>query len=1231
MPATVSSPVRLHLSLLGEIQLRIEGQPATGKVYGKMLALLAYLALESQRSHRREQLADLLWPQLPAEAARINLRQTLYHLRRMLRDSDARLITGRDAVRLNNAGDWWLDVRAFLAAASPAGNGAQPDHRQQIEQMEAAAALYRGDFLASLAVDDAAEFEGWRDGWRTTLQQHMLRLLERLRDSHAQQGASGRALQHAQHYLALEPWNEAAHRAVMRLLAATGRTAEALDQFENCQRILAQELGSSPASATRQLAETLRAELLQREHSAMPAAMPAAAAALQQAHAAPHSPALNAATDMAGASDTAALPAGGAAAAHYAERRQVTILHCSLNAPGSEDAEEIAERLRLPYQLSARLASQHGGHVLAAPGGSFVAYFGYPVASEDAARSAVRAARAIHAICSEGVQARSGIHSASIVTGSATDQPDPAGLASALALRLCERAAGAEIHLSDNTRQLVSGYFYLQPCGSQALRSYRVAGATSATNRLDAAAQLQQLVGRTAEMAQLLALRDAASEGPAQQVVLRGEAGIGKSRLLRELADTLAPAHWQRLELQCEAALHNTPWQPLIALLERLIGGQPDQPAASKRTMLTAYLASQHAALAPGLTSALQTLLGIAEQPAAISGEALRQQTSAALLALFHSAAMQRPVLLAVEDLHWADPSTLALLAALARHTATLPVLTIYTVRNDTALEPWLLENSSVLELQHLDDAAMAALVGATGATLPAAAIARIVASAEGVPLFAEELAQQALEQPAASQLPATLAYLLAARLDATGPARRLAQLAATIGRRFDLELLSHVGPVDSAHLQALQQARLLEPCDARHFEFRHALIHAAAYQSQTRADRQRAHRRVADALLQHYPQRISQQPAQLAHHLGEAADYPAALAWWLQAGRQALAAHACAEAAQHLRSGLAVLEKIPASAARADTECELLLALGQTLLALAGYGSAEAASVYDRAYALCSGEYAAQCDGARRFDVLWGLWMVSSSRAQASFRTSAALIPDLLQAASASGDWLRRGHAHAAAANLALWQGRFEAALEHAQSAVQLCSGQPRPRDHQHGHDPQVAGLAYAAWAHLALGHETAAREDCAAAIALARALAHPDSLCFALVHAATVHRLRHDAATVATLADEILALAGQYQLALWQVAGTMLRGWCLAYAGQREGLALLEFAADAVRSVMPGILVAFLHPLAEALGLLHDYPAQLAQLDAALASAEQLDDQLHRASLLQLRATCLTNLDAT
>jgi len=224
----------------------------------------------------------------------------------------------------------------------------------------------------------------------------------------------------------------------------------------------------------------------------------------------------------------------------------------------------------------------------------------------------------------------------------------------------------------------------------------------------------------------------------------------------------------------------------------------------------------------------------------------------------------------------------------------------------------------------------------------------------------------------------------------------------------------------------------------------------------------------------------------------------------------------------------------------------------------------------------------------------------------------------------------LRLGHANAAAANLALWQGQYAAACAYAETAIALCTGQPRLRAQQHGHDPQVAGLAYASWAYQAQGHTAAAYAASDAAITLARSLEHPDSLCFALVHAATVHRFEQDVPAVATLAQEILAVAAQYQLALWQVAGTMLLGWSQAHAGQREGLALLEYSAAAVGSVMPGIQVAFLHPLAEACGFLHAYPAQLKHIEQALAAADRLDEHLHRERLLAMRASCLQQLQS-
>ncbi len=1222
------TPSRLQIRLLGPIQIQLDGQAPSGKVYGKMLALLAYLALENQRSHSRAQLADLFWPELPAEAARINLRQTLYHLRRILHDQPAQLLAGRDAVRLAADGAWWLDVRDFLTTPGCTQDQHCSSCADRLNQMEHGAALYRGEFLAGLSLDDAPDFEGWRDGWRASLHRQMLALLERLRSCQERHGALERALQHAQRYLELEPWHEAGHRAVIRLLAAAGRPGEALAQYETCCRLLEQELGIAPDAATRTLVQRIRAEL--------------------QASAAASPP------DTAHGSGRPAAPA--LATRPFPERRQVTVLHCSLIAGDTADAEEIAERLQRPYQQCAALVRQHGGHLLAAPGASFVAYFGYPSASEDAAHNAVRAAQAIVAACPAGIAARSGIHTAIIVTGHVAEQPDPAGTASALALRLSERAAAGEIHLSDSTRQLVIADYTLQACGSQALRSYRVQGATLPGELPDAAGPLPPMLGREAELAQLLALRDAVVAGHGQCAILRGEAGIGKSRLLRALADTLDGQLWQRRNLQCEPAYRATPWYPLIVLLEGLLGCAAGDSAASKRARLAHYLASRHPALQAEATALLETLLGIANAAPTRAAETLKQETTAVLLALLRSAAERQPMLLVIEDLHWADPSTLALLAAVTQQAAAWPLLTLYTVRNDTPLPPWLAGQGCVLELAHLGADAMTALVAASQSTLSAASIARIVARAEGIPLFAEALAHQAAANPAtnsaanpaAASVPVTLGYLLAAQLDATGPARRLAQLAATVGRSFDLELLGYICDVDRAQLRTLQQARLLVQRADQHYEFRHALICDAAYQSQTRADRQSAHRRVADALIQHLPRRASQVPAQVAHHLGAAGDGPAALHWWLTAGQQALASHACAEAAEHLRSGLAVLDGMPASPAQTGMERALLLTLGQALLALAGYGSPEAAAVYDRAYALCNsapmrGDHTPHdaaapqpdgadqaCSGAMRFDVLWGLWMVSSSRENASFRSSAALVQPLLAAARDSGDVLRLGHANAAAANLALWQGQYAAACTYAETAIALCTGQPRPRAQQHGHDPQVAGLAYASWAYQAQGNTGAAYAASDAAITLARSLEHPDSLCFALVHAATVHRFEHDVPAVATLAQEILALAAQYQLALWQVAGTMLLGWSQAHAGQREGLALLEYSAAAVGSVMPGIQVAFLHPLAEACGFLRDYPAQLKHIEQALAAADRLDEHLHRERLHAMRASCLQQLQS-
>lgn len=1171
-------PARIQLRVLGALRLSIDGQPPAGKVYGKMLALLAYLAVEHSRSHGRERLAELFWPELAPDAARTNLRQTLYHLRRLLQDDGQLLLTERESVRLAPEAGLWLDLRALLAVSPCAHSDACQDCGARLEQMEYAASLYDDAFLSGLLLDDAPAFDAWRDEWRSTLHQHMLTLLARLRDCHEQRGALEPAITYATRYTVLEPWDEAGQRERLRLLAAAGRHSDALHHYGQLCRLLQTELGVEPESATEALAARIRA-----------------------AHT------LNA-------------PALRQAEASAPRRRPLTVLYCRLSVPTLPDPEDLAASLRAAAEHCASLLRQHGGHLLPSVGGAVLACFGYPVAAEDAARRAVQAALAVCATGEGPSRPACAIHTATVVTGGAQASPDPDGIVGRQAMLLGEQAAPGSTLISAATQRLLRAYFDLRPLAAPQ-SGYLVQGPSPRA----ADSGVLPLVGRDAELAQLHALRDQATDGHSARVVLRGEPGIGKSRLLQALRTSLPPQDWAVCVLHCQQAYRDTPLQPVIALLEGQLGCSAESPPAERQAQLQAYLA-QHAPALQAQAPLLEALLAPAAASPSPSPALQRQQTHEALVALLRAGTAGRPLLLVVEDLHWADPSTLTLLASLHKHAADLPMLAAYSLRSDAALPVWL-EDAPLLELAPLSAHAMAALVHSADARLDAGMVERIVARAEGIPLFAEELAHHAGDAGSGwDQVPVTLDYLLAARLDTAAPARRLAQLAATIGRSFDHELLSQLVPAPDAQLALLLQNGLVVPAGAQHYAFRHALIQQAAYQGQTRADRRAAHAEVATALIEHFPQRAAQRPAVVAHHLSEAGQCDAALPWWLAAGRRDLASHACAEAAVHLRRGLELFDQLAPPQQSTELELALLLALGQALLALHGYGAAEAAAVFDRALPLCDAKHAPA--PAARFGVLWGQWMVSSSRSNASFRTSACLVPALLETALASGDALYLGHAHAAAANLALWQARHAEAYQHAQAAMRACRGQPRQRDRYDGHDPEVAAMAYASWSCQLQGKLNEAFALADGAIALARQLQHPDSLCFALVHAATVRRWQYERAAVIALARETLELAERHSLALWQVAGTMLMGWSQAHAGDRSGLAMLAFAAEAVCAVMPGIQVAFLHPLAEACGFLGDDEAQLRQVEQALATADRLDEHLHRADLHRLRGESLLRL---
>ena len=467
------SPSRHHLRLLGPFTLVCDAQPCE-LAYEKGRALLAYLALSPGRQHPRAALAALFWPDMGRASALANLRLVLHNLRQKLPGADADhavLHISRDAVVLRADAD--LDIDAVrLAAATPVCTALPAPAWCDVclADREATAALYRGEFLEGLSLPDCPEFEDWLQAQREALLQRALARLAALSDHHARGGAHSRALPFAQRFLALDPWNEHGLRRVMRLLALSGQQGAALAQHDKWCRVVADELGLSPSEETRALAQSIRsndAALVNRRATDNPPPNPV----------------------------VAAIPA--------TQRRQVTVLHCALDLVADADQEDALQLLVGPQLLCSEMVRAHSGHLVQVHGGSLLAYFGYPHASENAARQAVQAALALARAAFVGVHTRVGVHTGMVISGGASNVPDAIGATSGLATRLRQEAGPGAVAISAATQRLVAGYFDCTSLGLRAMvgvhqpvEVFLVDQESGAQDRVQAAQTLSPLVGR---------------------------------------------------------------------------------------------------------------------------------------------------------------------------------------------------------------------------------------------------------------------------------------------------------------------------------------------------------------------------------------------------------------------------------------------------------------------------------------------------------------------------------------------------------------------------------------------------------------------------------------------------------------------------------------------------------------------------------------------------------------
>jgi predicted ATPase len=606
-----------------------------------------------------------------------------------------------------------------------------------------------------------------------------------------------------------------------------------------------------------------------------------------------------------------------------------------------------------------------------------------------------------------------------------------------LAARLQGIAAPNTVVISAATLQLLGGFFACQSLGTWLLRGlpqplevYQVLHESMARSRLEAAGStsLTPLVGREQEVTLLRERWAQVKDGLGQVVLLSGEAGIGKSRLVQVLKEHVAaePQAWLT-PCQCSPYYQNTALYPMIDLLERVaLRFEREESPPQKRSKLEGFLVQYGLPLAeavPLFASLLSLPLPANYAPLTMSPAQQKQQTLQALLTILLRIAAQQPVLFVMEDLHWVDPSTLEFLSLLVDQGPTAHILALLTFRPDFS-PPWTgrahLTQVTLNRLPRRQAAEMTNQV-VHGKALPTEVLEQVVAKTDGVPLFVEELTKMVLESGLLQEreeryeltgplpplaIPATLHDSLMARLDRLATVKALAQLGATLGREFSYELLQAVSPWDEGALQRglhqLVEAEFLYqqglPPQAT-YRFKHALIQDTAYQSLLRSTRQRHHQHIAQVLEELFPETVEAQPELLAHHYTEAGLSAPAIPYWLKAGQRASARSAHVEAITHLTRGIELLETLPATPQHSQHELPLHIALGASLIATKGYAAPEVEQTYARARQLCQHLE----DPYQLYPVLRGLW--SYYLVHAEYHTAHALGEQLLTLAQQTQD----------------------------------------------------------------------------------------------------------------------------------------------------------------------------------------------------------------------------------
>jgi len=962
-----------------------------------------------------------------------------------------------------------------------------------------------------------------------------------------------------------------------------------------------------------------------------------------------------------------------------AERRQLTVLFCDLvgSTALSErmDPEDLRDIIG-EYQDTCRaVVKKYNGHIAQYLGDGVLIYFGYPVANEDDAVRAVQTGLELvrdiqllskRLIVEHNIElsVRVGIHTGLVVIGvSGNDERKSLAIGTTpnIAARLQDLARPNTVVISDVTRRLVQSKFLFTSLGPRRLKGlsrpvglYQI-DATSephAQHYLVDTDNLIPLIGREKESELILDRLTKATVGEGQIMELIGEAGIGKSRLVKWLRDNVPQESCVLLECWGSPYHKNSFLYCVIEVLQRILEMNKCESDGEKLTVLETPLIAFGMPL-PETVPLLAELLSISLPEGVYPDlqytyQQRKQKTLEALLGLLLGMASKQVVVIIVEDLHWVDPTTIELLGVLIDQAPAHNIFGLFTYRVEFT-PPWAprshLTQITINRLTREQSGGMINWI-AKNKALPLAVFNDIIGKTDGTPLFVEELTKMVLESGSLKEMPnhyelagplsslaipSTLHDSLMARLDRLGPGKEVAQLSATLGREFSHALLHAVASGSGEDLDAclaelvcheLLYQRGIPPQAT--YTFRHALVHEVAYQSLLKKTRVKFHRKIANVLNTLFPDKIEKTPEIMAHHCTEAGDYKNAAKFWLRAGRMAMQRFANSDAVAHLHNSLNCLKYIKDGPEKIEIEIKLQSSLGAVYMPLKGYSATEVEEAYGRAYRLC-------CNVGNTstiFPVLCGLWAFYLARGDLD--TARELALKLQVIANKSANEAYEFEALRAIGVTAFLSGNIKEAYKYLLRGIEFnvpsrSKRDPNPIFEQ---DTEVALLGSVACVCWQLGYWDEALNRINQTLSLAIKLNHPLSVAHASSYKTIILQLRGDASGTEALANSVIELCKKYDLPFWLHTNKMLLSWArFDQSNDKRHIGDFERALDTYIRAGSQLATTYYKTLLARMYIqVNDFKSALSVINQAISRLEIHQEQLFKAEIFRLKAEALS-----